>query len=422
MITFLIAITGLLVIALLIVWFAFIKSKKTALLSLENIRKETNISLYHEHLKELDKDLLEGSIEQESYQQLKRELDKTLLQDVHNSPATAQKAAALSVFWPMVLSVFIIAVSSYFYLSLGTYQFLDEPVSAAQVDPHANLDMNQQTSFRVQQLQQKVATEPTNSQAWFSLGQAFISAGEFDEAVGAFDQVISLIGEHAELIGPKAQALYYKNNKQFNDEIQALVEKALALDPLDASTNILLGMNFYARSEFGLAIRHWQKVIDSGRQGINMQALTGAVTEAQRQLEIGDKMSAGNQASTATQQNNGPKLTLEVSLSDDIYNKLSAGEDKIVFVYATAASGSRMPLAAVKIFASELPTTIVLDNSLAMSPQMNLSSADQVNIYAVVSMQGNVGIKAGDFKAEQLNIAKAHHESIKLTIDTLVAQ
>jgi cytochrome c-type biogenesis protein CcmH len=422
MTTFLIAIASLLVFALLIVWGSFIRGKKTEQHALGNIRKETNVSLYHEHLTELDRDLAEGSIQQQSYQQLKMELDKTLLQDVQNSVTASQKSTQLSVAWPLLLSVFIISLSSYFYLKLGTYQYLDKHVSAEAVDPHANLDMNQQSLFRVQQLQQKVATEPTNSQAWFSLGQAFISVGQFDDAVVAFDQVISLIGEYAELIGPKAQALYYKNNEQINDEIQTLIEKALVLDPLDSSTNILLGMNFYARSEFSLAIEHWQKVLDSGRPGINRQALIGAVTEAQRQLEVSNVMSNGNQPSMEQKVNKGPKLTIEVSLSEAIFNTLSTGEDKVVFVYATAASGPRMPLAAVKIFASELPTTITLDDSLAMSPQMKLSSVDKVNIYAVVSIQGNVGIKAGDFKAEQLNVSAKHQENIKLTIDTVVTQ
>jgi cytochrome c-type biogenesis protein CcmH len=421
MTTFLIAIASLLIFALLIVWVSFIRGKKTEQHALENIRKETNVSLYHEHLTELDRDLAEGSIQQQSYQQLKMELDKTLLQDVQNSVTASQKSTQLSVAWPLLISVFIISLSSYFYLNLGTYQYLDEHVSAEAVDPHANLDMNQQALFRVQQLQQKVTTEPTNSQAWFSLGQAFISVGQFDDAVAAFDQVISLIGEYAELIGPKAQALYYKNNEQINDEIQTLIDKALALDPIDASTNILLGMNYYAHSEFSLAIEHWQKVLDSGRSGINIQALTGAVTEAQRQLDVSNEMSNGN-PSTEQKVNKGPKLTIEVSLSEAIFNTLSAGEDKIVFVYATAATGPRMPLAAVKIFASELPMTITLDDSLAMSPQMKLSSVDKVNIYAVVSIQGNVGIKVGDFKAEQLNVSAKHQENIKLTIDTVVTQ
>lgn len=79
-----------------------------------------------------------------------------------------------------------------------------------------------------------------------------------------------------------------------------------------------------------------------------------------------------------------------------------------------------MPLAAQKLMASDLPTVITLSNKNAMSPANNLSSVSQVHIYAIVSQQGSVGIKSGDFKAEVQNISVNNTETITLLVDSLV--
>lgn len=420
MTTFWIAAALLFIFALLIVWFAFVKGKNTEQ-SVDNFRKETNINLYHEHLKEIEQDFADGAIDEASYQQLKAELDQSLLQDVDPNEQAIVSQGKASAIWPVAITLFIGGFSFYLYQQLGSYQYIDQPVAATQDDPHANLDMNQQALFRVQQLQQRVATEPTNSQAWFSLGQAYMNVGEYDNSVSAFKQVVTLVGEHAELIGPQAQALYYKNNQQMNGEIQALVDKALSLDAQDASTNVLLGMDAYGNQRFDQAIKHWQLVLDSGRPGINAQALAGAISEAQKQLAMASEM-AGGDGLIAKPIVAGPKLTLEVEIDASVLEQLQAGEDKIVFVYATAANGPKMPLAAVKVYASDLPTTIVLDNSLAMTPQMNLSSFDEVNVFAVLSMAGSAGIQPGDYKAELHNIATNRTDPISLHINTLVTQ
>jgi cytochrome c-type biogenesis protein CcmH len=79
-----------------------------------------------------------------------------------------------------------------------------------------------------------------------------------------------------------------------------------------------------------------------------------------------------------------------------------------------------MPLAAVKLKASDLPTIVVLNNSQAMSPQNTLSSVDKVHVYAIVSKQGNVGIKSGDYKAEALAVSVNSDNTLELKVDHLV--
>ncbi|MBA6415978.1 c-type cytochrome biogenesis protein CcmI [Colwellia sp. 6M3] len=402
MITFWLAILSLIVIALLIVWRIFSSSKDTVGAENINIRQETNVTLYHEHLAQLEADLAEGSIEQDSYLQLKAELDKTLLQDANSTRTLNEEQNTRSWLWPLVIALSVVSFSFFSYMKLGSYQLLNTPVAIESTD-HSQLTPEQMLAFRLQQLEQVVADEPENAEAWFSLGQAYISVGKFDNAIAAFDKVMEQVGEHAEILGPKAQAMYYKNDQQIDAGVQRVIDQALALDSLDPATNILLGMDSFSHQDFAKAVQYWEVVLNSERPGISTDALADAVEEAKNQLRLSNE-SAPLVNDNKTSDMSLPHLTVEVSLASSLQEQLISGDDKTVFIYAIAADGPRMPLAAVKIKTSDLPVTIVLDDSQAMTPQMRLSSVNKVHIYAVVSMQGSVGIKSGDFKAEMLNV------------------
>jgi cytochrome c-type biogenesis protein CcmH len=55
-----------------------------------------------------------------------------------------------------------------------------------------------------------------------------------------------------------------------------------------------------------------------------------------------------------------------------------------------------------------------------MSPENNLASVEKVHVYAIVSMQGGVGIKPGDFKAEALGVDVNRSDTLELIVNTLV--
>jgi cytochrome c-type biogenesis protein CcmH len=113
-------------------------------------------------------------------------------------------------------------------------------------------------------------------------------------------------------------------------------------------------------------------------------------------------------------------LKISVSLSDEVVAQLANQDDRVVFVYAVPTNGQRMPLAAVKMKASDLPSVIVLNNSQAMSPANTLSSVKNAHVYAIVSKEGGVGIKSGDYKAEALNIEVNRSDTLELVVDKLV--
>jgi cytochrome c-type biogenesis protein CcmH len=232
--------------------------------------------------------------------------------------------------------------------------------------------------------------------------------------------VLSIEGPKADVYGAKAQAIYYKNEQKIDGIVQGFIDQALAIDPNDPSTNILLGMHSFIAGEYQVSINHWQRVVDSDKQSVNKQALIEVIDEAKKRLAQPNVSGLEtNQSQIVT---SGPQLKVTVELSPEILEKVAQGEDKTVFVYAIPADKSRgrMPLAAVKLLASDLPITIILNDASAMTPQAKLSDVDRVHLYAVVSATGGAGIKPGDFKAEINDIAVNTKEALNLIVSTIV--
>ncbi len=409
-----------LIILLILIWRPFFKQNSPASKLDKNLRDETNVRLYHEHKKEIEKDYGEGAIDEESYQYLLAELDNTLLQDIEATKKAKQdqvvNSTQYSLLWPFGLSAFIVIFSVALYNKEGSFKRITELPSEhgqqqAMSAEQMQMQRQKQALAHIEKLKKHIESNPDDGEAWYNLGQTYVALGDFDEAVIAFNKVMEIEGEHADLLGAIAQALYYKNDQQLSPKVQEYIDRALALDVNDPSTNILLGMHNFISQEYQQAITYWQRVINLNNQGVNNVALQQAVAEAKSRLNLPQQN---------TQEVSGPQLKINVSLTNEIAQQLAKAEDRVVFVYAVPTNGQRMPLAAVKLKASDLPTVVVLNNSQAMSSENTLGSVDKVHVYAIVSKQGGVGIKSGDYKAEALAVSVNSDKTLELVVNTLV--
>ena len=122
-----------------------------------------------------------------------------------------------------------------------------------------------------------------------------------------------------------------------------------------------------------------------------------AVTGWQRSSEAAPSAdTATTPAAKKSSTKAGASLKVTVSLSPAVAKQ--AAPDDVVFIFARAAHGPRMPLAIVRKQVKDLPTTIVLEDSQGMSPEMKLSSAPEVIVVARVSKSGMANAQNGDLE------------------------
>jgi cytochrome c-type biogenesis protein CcmH len=106
-----------------------------------------------------------------------------------------------------------------------------------------------------------------------------------------------------------------------------------------------------------------------------------------------------------------------VAIAPAIAGKLSGAET--VFILARAEGGPRTPLAVIRAVARELPMKFALDDSQAMAPGVNISSASAVRIEARVSRTGSVIPQSGDLVGTSAPV-KPGARDVKIVVDKVV--
>jgi len=123
-------------------------------------------------------------------------------------------------------------------------------------------------------------------------------------------------------------------------------------------------------------------------------------------------------AADSTGSEGSHSLRVTVAASAEIESHIS--ENDTLFIFAKPGDGNPMPLAVAKLSASDLPTTIILDDSHAMTESHSLSSATEVLVAARISKSGTATRQSGDIETISNAITLADTTSIALLIDTLV--
>ena len=93
--------------------------------------------------------------------------------------------------------------------------------------------------------------------------------------------------------------------------------------------------------------------------------------------------------------------------------------DETVFIFARAEKGPPMPLAVLRAKVRELPLAFSLDDSMAMAPELKLSSFDRVVVTARVSKAGGATPQPGDLQGASTPVGNRAN-AVEVVIDTVV--
>ncbi|MCG9698486.1 c-type cytochrome biogenesis protein CcmI [Shewanella sp. Isolate11] len=400
-------------VSLVLIWLPHFRQQKMLQAEEAGVRKATNLELFNNRLATLEKELEEELLDQSEFDSLKKELEISLLQDMKQGEdeSLVNKVKPKGMLWPSLMSVVIIGLSGYLYSHLGAYENLDKAVPD---NPHAGMDASQIMAQRIGMMEAQLKSEPENSQLLFSLGHAYINANRFDDAVKSFDKAMELVGTHAELLGPKATALYYKANQRMTPQVKAIVDQALALDPEDPSTLLLVGMDAFFTANYQDAINAWQTILDSSRSDVDRSAIINAIDSAKMRMNT----ASGEMPQDATHQQamTAKTVTVDVSIAPELAEQVNGSD--MLFIFARNTEGPKVPLAATKVSAKSLPVTITLDDSTNMGGNAKLSDAKNVEVIAVLSKHGSVKAQPGDIQG-RIEAVKVG-STAKLVLDTQV--
>ena len=424
----------MLLVAVVILIYPLLRARSSAAIAY----KDSNLGLYDDKLAELEADLGEGRIDHEQYQSARQEIDRELLLDI---PTESRETASIHYAsqvkrqpgLALMISVFLPMVALLVYMKLGMHASTDmqhaQAQARAQTQAQAQAQAQQSGNAgsledMTRSLAQRLQQNGGSQEEWAMLGRAYKHQGQYVMAVEAFEQA-NKMAPNAQLMIEQTESMALANNQRFTPEARALVMRALELEPDNLNVLWFAGVAEFQAGNYRNSIEHLSRLSDEAKKDPEVErSLRLYIDKARNQLVAAGEdvpttdeiMGASTVSSDAAV--SGASLQVKVDISSEVRSRFNPGDT--VFIYAKAAAGPKMPLAAQRLTLAQLPTTVTLDDSMAMMEGMNMSAFGSVVISARVTTTGSAIAKAGDYIG-QFNVEDVSKtELVNIQIDTLV--
>ncbi|MFC6669744.1 c-type cytochrome biogenesis protein CcmI [Marinobacterium aestuariivivens] len=412
--------TGIALLTALAVAFVLLpllRARRLAQQELAEERDRQNIDIFRERLAELEQERSVGNLADGDFAELKLELERGLLEDVGDQPRRSQTASVSGGQWltGVLLALLVPAIAFGLYWQLGSAPKLQLALERqAQPDPFDGRTPTLEEA--VGRLEQELEANPENPEGWYLLATTYMGVGRYSDGVAAFARVLEQLPkdapQYAGVMGQYAQALYFANEARMSERVRSQVEATLALDPWEVTSLGLLGIDAFESQRYAEAIGHWAKALQQADDAAAAGSLRAGIRRAQQEL------AALGQPVPEVPGLEAAEIRVAVRLGEGVGQDLAP--DQTVFVFARPVGG-RMPLAAVRLQVSDLPSEVVLDDSLAMTPEARLSSVDEVEVSARISLSGTPAAQSGDLYGTLSPVAVQGQAGVlELVIDQVV--
>lgn len=255
-----------------------------------------------------------------------------------------------------------------------------------------------------ERLAERLKAKPDDAEGWSMLGRSYSVLEMFPQALTAFQRVVALRPQDAQGYVDYADALGMTQGRKLAGEPEKLIARALQLDPDNVKALSLSGTLALDRGDAAGAARLWAQALQKTEPGSEMaQRLQGAIDDARQRAAgpaglalAGAQGQAAAPAVPAAPADAAGSVQVRISLAPALAAK--ASPDDTVFIFARALQGGKAPLAIQRRQVKDLPLQLTLDDSMAMSPALRLSSVSQVIVGARVSKSGNAMPQPGDLQ------------------------
>jgi cytochrome c-type biogenesis protein CcmH len=272
------------------------------------------------------------------------------------------------------------------------------------------------------------------------LARSYKSVGRWDDAERAFVRIGPDLNRSAELLAELAEMLVQKNNG-FDDRSRQLIQQALQVEPNNMLALFMGGGDAFDRGRYADAAAFWERLLPQlepdGEDARMVESriaqarersggtrptiakgnvLPGAVAPQDDVHRTAAKTAQGAATAAATPAANSAATSVSgrVELSPALKDK--AKPDDVVFIFARAVDGPRMPLAAKRVRAADLPVDFMLDDSQAVMPGATISSAKQVRVEVRISKSGQAQAGKGDLTGKSAAV-KPGAKGLRIVID-----
>ncbi|MFU0842398.1 MAG: Cytochrome c-type biogenesis protein CcmI [Burkholderia sp.] len=379
----------------------------------EDTRRAENLAILRQHAKDLEQAKAGGKIDADTYADARAELERRVLEETSEggSGKAAPKSSGAARRLAVVLAVLIPCAAAFGYAALGRFTAMD-PVFLKMMNDetrmaggHTMADMQR----AIDDLRARVKEHPDDVNGWYLLARTCASLERYPEALAAYRELDKLVPNNADVLADMADMMAAVNNKTIDAEVEKVLKRALSIDPKQWKALALLAIYEWDRQNYAAAANYWERLvaavppdfpdIDQIKLNIAEARRLAGLPPAQGESAAAGKSSAGVEVPPTQAPAAESFVAGRVTLSEALADKVKP--DDAVFIYARPVTGSRMPVAFIRITAAELPYDFRLTSDMRMATGgANLAELDEVIIGARVSHSGNFMPQPGDCEGE----------------------
>lgn len=263
----------------------------------------------------------------------------------------------------------------------------------------------------VAQLEAELQRDPNQAEGWRLLGRAYASEQQPAKARDAYARAAKLAPDQPDVLVEAAEAGALADpQRRFDAQAVALLQHALQLQPQHQRARWFLGIAQRQAGKPADAANTWEPLL------AQVDATTAAPLRAQIDAARGEAGLPPLPAATPAPAAGTNGLQVKVRLDPELAARVRLRSDASVFVIARVPGGPPMPVAVEKHGVQELPLTAMLDDGDSPMPTQKLSTMQEVEVIARLSMSGNAIPQPGDLESQPLRVRLPADTPIDLTI------
>ena len=368
-------------------------------------RRDVNIAVYRDQLKEMQADRANGLLSDEQYQAARRELEARLADDALAPETAPVLGHAGSRRLGYTLGAVLPAAAFGLYFWLGNPASLVAGDTAAQA---AVAGAEHDFLLLIRRAEEKARAQPDDGEGWALLARSYAFMERWPEALEAYEKAVRLLPQDASVLSGYAEALAATGGRVLAGRPMELVQQALAIDPADMKALELAGIHAYQGQDFAAASQYFGRLHQLlPPESPYARDILAARQEALRLAGSAILSSASDSAAA------GAAIRGSVDIAPALKAALRASD--VLFLFARPGEGGP-PVAAIRASAAALPLEFVLDDDAAMSPGDPLSRHKRVMLVARVSRSGDPIAQPGDLEGALANV-EVGASGVKVVID-----
>lgn len=372
-------------------------------------REASNVALLADALQELDRDVAAGTLPAERYDQARAELEARVLEESTTERASAAAPSHAGVWSAAIVGAVVPIAAVVLYLLLGDPGAFSPQAREAVAKADGGHDFTPaQIDEMVARLTAKLEHEPANVEGWVVLARTYYYQRRFPEAASAFAKAVALAPDAPDLLADYADTLGAAQGGTLEGKPLELVNRALKLDPTHWKALALAGTAAFNRKDYRQAVDYWERLKPTVPPESDIaRSIDASIAEARELGKLPARPAAAG-ATVAPAAAAAPAVTASVpampgtAISGTVRLApalaAKAAPDDVVYVFARAAEGPKMPLAILRLTVKDLPASFSLDDSMAMTPAMKISAFPDVVAGARISKSGSAAPSAGDLE------------------------